>query len=91
MTSKTNVYVSGLKPTDTQESLASLVHPRLAPKSVTVVSDKDGRSQGYGFLDFKSEEESRAAIEMIKNNNPKFVVRLANVRKLSLKFFLTLI
>ncbi len=63
MTNK--VYVGNLSFSTTENVLKDLFSQAGAVESVSIIMDKfSGRSKGFGFVEFSSEEEAKKAIEM---------------------------
>ncbi len=59
------LYVGGLPYTTTQDELKSEFSKAGAVSSAMVIMDKmTGRSKGFGFVEFESDEEAVKAIEM---------------------------
>jgi len=69
--SKTAVFVANLPFTVKDEDLLSFFKDN-NPKAAHVVVTRNGRSRGYGFVDFELERDQQAAI--ITKNNAKFVI-----------------
>ena len=73
------LYVVNLPWTATEEDLAKFFAPVACPKSVKIIYDREsGRSKGYGFVEFSSEEEASLITE-------KFNGRLMGNRILSIR------
>ena len=60
------LFVGNLAYSVTDTQLQKLFEPHGIVKSVKVISDKTtGRSRGYGFVEMRSEDEARRAIEAL--------------------------
>jgi RNA recognition motif-containing protein len=61
---QTKVYVGNLSFDASEESLKELFSQAGEVVSANIITDKfSGRSKGFGFVEFKTEEETKAAIE----------------------------
>jgi len=69
--SKTAVFVANLPFTVKDEDLLNSFKEH-TPKAAHVVVTRNGRSRGYGFVDFELERDQQAAI--LTKNNAKFVI-----------------
>lgn len=59
------LYVGGLSYNTTQDNLQNEFSKAGAVTSATVIMDKmTGRSKGFGFVEFESDEDATKAIEM---------------------------
>ena len=59
------LYVGGLPYSTTQDELQNAFAQAGAVSSATIIMDKmTGRSKGFGFVEFASDEEADKAIEM---------------------------
>ncbi len=59
------LYVGGLPYTTTQDELQNAFAQAGTVSSATIIMDKmTGRSKGFGFVEFASDEEAEKAIEM---------------------------
>ena len=57
------LYVGNLAFSTTDEDLRALFSPHGTVTDVRVVSDRDtGRSRGFGFVEFANDDEARAAM-----------------------------
>ena len=62
---KNKLFVGGLPWSITNESLRELFSPYGEIKEAVVISDRDtGRSKGFGFVTFSTQEEAEKALEM---------------------------
>ena len=43
-------------------------------KNMLIISDSNGTSQGYGFLELSSEEEAENVLEILKFKNPSLEI-----------------
>ncbi|GAA54602.1 RNA-binding motif single-stranded-interacting protein 3, partial [Clonorchis sinensis] len=81
ITSKTNLYISGLNETDTDDTVRSLVENIVQPKSCKAMIS-NGICKGYGFIDCASEEDAEKAknhiIEQAKLTGRKLLVKFAH-------------
>ncbi len=60
----TKVYVGNLSFDASEESLKELFSQAGEVVSANIITDKfSGRSKGFGFIEFKTEDEMKAAIE----------------------------
>ncbi|KAJ1616682.1 hypothetical protein T492DRAFT_918207 [Pavlovales sp. CCMP2436] len=59
----TNVYVKNLDTGVSDEALSDMFAKYGPVKSCTVMRDGDGGSKGFGFINFDSHEEARAAVD----------------------------
>ena len=76
----TKLYVGNLPYSVTDAQLNELFSQAGAVVSAVVITDKhSGRSKGYGFVEFDSEETAKAAIEMF--NGKDFQGRNINVNE----------
>ncbi|VDD82474.1 unnamed protein product [Mesocestoides corti] len=79
-TSKTNLYISGLSESDTDESVRALVEDVVRPKSCKAML-LNGKCKGSGFIDCATEEDAIKALnhlsEMAKNGGRKLNVKYA--------------
>jgi RNA recognition motif-containing protein len=64
--SKTAIFVANLPFAVKDEELKDLFKDH-KPKSAHVVSTRTGRSRGYGFVDFETEQDQKNAIEKMNN------------------------
>lgn len=59
------LYVGNLPYEVTEDALKDLFAKAGTIESATIITDKvSGRSKGFGFVEFSSEEEAQKAIEM---------------------------
>ena len=59
------LYVGGLSYDTTEDSLKEAFAKAGAVESAIIITDKmSGRSKGFGFVEFTSDEEAQKAIEM---------------------------
>ncbi|CAH8543227.1 unnamed protein product [Schistosoma turkestanicum] len=80
VTSKTNLYISGLSESDTDDTVRSLVENVVQPKSCKAMV-VNGRCRGSGFIDCASEEDAEKAkahiLECARTNGRKLSVKYA--------------
>ncbi|CAH8614566.1 unnamed protein product [Heterobilharzia americana] len=80
VTSKTNLYISGLSESDTDDTVRSLVENIVQPKSCKAMV-VNGRCRGSGFIDCASEEDAEKAkahiLEYARTNGRKLSVKYA--------------
>ncbi|CAH8584735.1 unnamed protein product [Schistosoma mattheei] len=80
VTSKTNLYISGLSESDTDDTVRSLVENIVQPKSCKAMV-VNGRCRGSGFIDCASEEDAEKAkahiLECARTNGRKLSVKYA--------------
>ncbi len=68
----TKLFVGNLAYSVTDAELKKLFEPHGIVKSVKVISDKvTGRSRGFGFVEMRSADEARTAIEALNGTNSK--------------------
>ncbi|KAH9278676.1 RNA-binding motif, single-stranded-interacting protein 1 [Echinococcus granulosus] len=79
-TSKTNLYITGLSESDTDETVRALVEDVVCPKSCKAML-LNGKCKGSGFIDCATEEDAVKAlnhlVEMSKNGGRQLVVKYA--------------
>nr|VZI27884.1 unnamed protein product [Spirometra erinaceieuropaei] len=79
-TSKTNLYISGLSESDTDETVRALVEDVVCPKSCKAML-LNGRCKGSGFIDCVSEEDAIKALnhlsELARSGGRKLNVKYA--------------
>lgn len=64
------LYVGNLPYQITEDALKDLFAKAGTVESATVITDKvSGRSKGFGFVEFASEEEAQKAIEMFNEQD----------------------
>uniref|UniRef100_A0A5K3F7J6 RRM domain-containing protein n=1 Tax=Mesocestoides corti TaxID=53468 RepID=A0A5K3F7J6_MESCO len=73
--SRTNLYIRGLPKSMSENDLVSLVPDASAIRSVKLVVNNDG--EGYGFIDFISNEAAVVAMQHIKLQNSSQYVNFA--------------
>ncbi|VDO03301.1 unnamed protein product [Rodentolepis nana] len=73
--SRTNLYIRGLPKSMSENDLVSLVPDASAIRSVKLVVNNDG--EGYGFIDFVSNEAALVAMQHIKLQNSNQYVNFA--------------
>ncbi|VDL60327.1 unnamed protein product [Hymenolepis diminuta] len=73
--SRTNLYIRGLPKSMSENDLVSLVPDASAIRSVKLVVNNDG--EGYGFIDFISNEAALVAMQHIKLQNSSQYVNFA--------------
>jgi RNA recognition motif-containing protein len=56
------LYVGNLSKQITDAQLNDLVTPFGAPLSATVATERSGESRGFGFVEFKTDDEAKAAM-----------------------------
>jgi RNA recognition motif-containing protein len=63
------LFVGGLPYATTSDELNELFASYGSIVSATVVTDRDtGRSKGFGFVEFSSDDEAKAAIDGLNNS-----------------------
>lgn len=62
----TNVYVKNLAETITDEKLKELFTTYGAITSAVVMKNADGKSKGFGFINFETAEAAQAAVEAME-------------------------
>lgn len=81
----TKLYVGNLPYNVTDVDLRELFKDYGTVESASVISDRDsGRSKGFGFVEFNSDEEAKAAIEALNGkdyNGRNLVVNEARPRE----------
>ncbi len=64
------LYIGGLPYSTTQESLREGFAAAGNVESAIVITDKmSGRSKGFGFVEFSTEEEAQKAVEMFNGQD----------------------
>jgi len=64
------LYVGNLSYTTTVEELKDLFSEYESVEDVKVITDRDsGRSRGFGFVDFSSDEEAEKAIKALNGHS----------------------
>lgn len=59
------LYVGGLSYSTTEDTLREYFSQAGAPESVTIIMDRmSGRSKGFGFVEYATDEEAAKAVEM---------------------------
>ncbi len=65
---KNKVFVGSISFNTTQEGLSAYFAQAGTVTSANIINDKmTGRSKGFGFVEFSTEEEARAAVEKLNN------------------------
>lgn len=65
---KNKVFIGGLSYQTTEESLIQELQKYGEVSSIRIVTDKEtGRSKGFGFATFKTEEQASKVIECLNN------------------------
>lgn len=63
------LFVGGLPFSTTEEELNELFAAHGTIASAVIIKDKfSGRSKGFGFVEYESEEEAKAAIEALHDS-----------------------
>ncbi len=79
------LFVGNLPYTMTESDLQEMFASHGAIESVAVITDRDtGRSKGFGFVEFSSDDEANAAIEALNNSEVqgrRIVVNIARPLK----------
>lgn len=81
----TNLYVKNIPVEYTNEQFAELFAPFGKVKSFFVKRDEDGKSKGFGFVDYSTAEEAKAAIagmagKVLIQDKPVYVARAEKKR-----------
>lgn len=64
----TKLFVGGLPFATTDDELAAAFADYGTVKSAKIITDREtGRSRGFGFVEFESEDEAKAAIAGLDN------------------------
>jgi RNA recognition motif-containing protein len=64
------LFVGGLPFATTDEELANIFGAHGTVASAVVIKDRDtGRSKGFGFVEFESDEEGKAAEKALNNSD----------------------
>lgn len=75
----TNLYVKNLNPEMTQEEFEALFKSFGAVTSAAVSFDEEGKSKGFGFVNYEKHEEAQAAVDALheveQNGRKLFVTR----------------
>lgn len=82
MEEQKKLYIGNLDYSTTEESLKELIEGKgLSVKEVKIIMDKySGRSKGFGFAEFDTEEQAQAAIDSLNEqefNGRKLIVNKA--------------
>jgi RNA recognition motif-containing protein len=79
------LYVGGLPYSTTDDELRDLFVAHGTVASATVITDREsGRSKGFGFVEFESDEEAKSAIKALDGSDlggRKIVVNEARPRE----------
>lgn len=76
------LYVGNLSYEVTQDDLKELFSKAGEVVEVVLITDRySGRSKGFGFVEMKSEEEAKKAIEMYNNKEYKERKMMVNVAR----------
>uniref|UniRef100_A0A1I8GRT5 RRM domain-containing protein n=1 Tax=Macrostomum lignano TaxID=282301 RepID=A0A1I8GRT5_9PLAT len=73
--SSTNLYIRGLLPSDTDETIRQLVseNANIASDAINstkaVMDEQSGQCKGYGFVDFRDETQAQIALEALTKVN----------------------
>lgn len=67
MEEEKKIYIGNLEYGATQEEIASMLSDKgITAQSVKIITDKyTGKSKGFGFAEFATEEEAKKAIEIL--------------------------
>ena len=63
------LYIGNLPKDINETRLRELVVPFGQPDSVNVITERDGQSRGFGFVEMSNAEEARAAITGLHGKN----------------------
>ncbi|KAK7357157.1 hypothetical protein VNO80_16440 [Phaseolus coccineus] len=64
----TNVYVKNFSETFTDDDLTKLFGPYGTITSATLMKDMNGKSRGFGFVNFQSPDSAAAAVEVLNGS-----------------------
>ncbi|KAL1944460.1 hypothetical protein VTO73DRAFT_2890 [Trametes versicolor] len=67
----TNIYVKNVDPEVTQEEFVQLFEPFGRITSAVLQVDDEGKSRGFGFVNFDTHEEAHAAVEALHDSDVK--------------------
>nr|VWO98649.1 Uncharacterized protein [Ganoderma boninense] len=67
----TNIYVKNLDPEVTQEEFVALFEQFGKVTSAVVQIDEEGRSRGFGFVNFDTHEEAQKAVDNLHDSDHK--------------------
>ena len=81
MEEQKKLYIGNLEFGVTEDTLKAFIEEKgISPKEVKIISDKySGRSKGFGFAEFETEEEAQKAIDAL--NEQEFNGRKLTVNK----------
>jgi RNA recognition motif-containing protein len=81
MEEQKKLYIGNLEYGTTEDNLKALIQEKgINVKEVRIITDKySGKSKGFGFAEFETEEEAQAAIDAL--NEPEFNGRKLTVNK----------
>jgi RNA recognition motif-containing protein len=81
MEEQKKLYIGNLEFGVTEDTLKAFIEEKgVSPKEVKIISDKySGRSKGFGFAEFETEEEAQKAIDAL--NEQEFNGRKLTVNK----------
>lgn len=65
----TNVFVKNLAETVTLEQLAALFEPYGEIQSITIQTDEEGKSRGFGFVNFANHEDAAKAVDALNDSD----------------------
>ncbi|KAI0322209.1 hypothetical protein OF83DRAFT_1167735 [Amylostereum chailletii] len=65
----TNLYVKNLDPEVTQDELVELFSRFGTVTSAVIQADEDGKSKGFGFVNFENHEEAAKAVEALHDQD----------------------
>jgi cold-inducible RNA-binding protein len=61
-----NIYIGNLAPSSTDHDLRQLFEPYGAVGKVNIITEKSGRSRGFGFVEMPNSQAAQAAIAALQ-------------------------
>ena len=67
----TNIYVKNLDPEVTQDEFVKLFEQFGNVTSAVIQTDEEGKSRGFGFVNFENHEEAQKAVDTLHDSDYK--------------------